>query len=99
MRDISAVICWITEQVSGARAVWFFGSRINGRARKDSDLDVIVESDAPKFTLRERVAKKRESRALFGVALDIVVVRDCDAFVKSMRIPRIEQVYIASVEK
>lgn len=95
MKDISLVICWITEQVDNIRGVWVFGSQVTGRARKNSDLDVIVESDSAKFTLSERIKLKRESKEKLGIEVDVVVVKDCAAFVKIMQITKIEQVYIS----
>lgn len=99
MKDISAAISWITEQVDNVRGIWLFGSQVTGRARKNSDLDVIVESDAAKFTLSERIKLKRESKEKFGIEVDVVVVKDCAAFVKIMQIPKIEQVYISPKEQ
>lgn len=95
MKDIFAVICWIIAQVDNVRGIWLFGSQVTGRARKNSDLDVIVESDATKFTLPERVRLKRESKEKLGIEVDVVVVKDCADFVKIMQIPKIEQVYIS----
>lgn len=94
MKGFSAVICWITGRFDNVRGIWLFGSQINGRARRNSDYDLIVETDAPSPTMAERVAMRRESKDLFGVDVDVVVVRDCAAFVKAMRISVIEQVYV-----
>ena len=57
--------------VPDAEAVYLFGSRADGRARDDSDLDIAVLGAAPLSPLR-RFEMQRELSALLGHDVDLV---------------------------
>jgi predicted nucleotidyltransferase len=61
--DYQAAVSAIREAVSGAIAVYLFGSRARGDAGRDSDVDLALLGPAPldaiaRFELQERIAAK-----------------------------------------
>lgn len=54
----------------GILEMGLFGSVASGRADSDSDVDVVVELDAPNYTHLARI--KTDLESLFGVSVDVV---------------------------
>ncbi len=82
--DLARGIAAALQPLDAVRAAWLFGSRNDGRARADSDLDLAV-AYGPTLSLDRREALRREivvvlSDALGGIGerADVVDLRDCD---------------------
>ncbi|MHB1134119.1 MAG: nucleotidyltransferase family protein [Chloroflexota bacterium] len=56
----------------GVRQLWLFGSRVRGEAMPDSDLDVLVEFEAPPSLIRFVELEYYISEQL-GVKVDLVM--------------------------
>lgn len=54
------------------KTLGIFGSYIRGEARKDSDLDLLVEIDDPKMSLLRFIALENYLSDLLGVKVDLV---------------------------
>ena len=58
----------------GIRAIGIFGSVATGRAGADSDVDIVVELDAPRYAFLARI--KTDLEGIFGRPVDVVRKRD-----------------------
>jgi predicted nucleotidyltransferase len=56
----------------GVREVWLFGSVVRGDARKESDLDILVEFDNPHLSLLEFIGLEIYLSEILGVEVDLV---------------------------
>lgn len=54
------------------KSICIFGSYVHGRARKSSDLDLLVEIDDPKMSLLRFIALENYLSDLLGVKVDLV---------------------------
>lgn len=78
MDETDRIITLIKEHVEeigsqfGVARLGVFGSRLQGQAREDSDLDVLVEFTRPTF--RNYMGLKRFLEHLIGVPVDLVSV-------------------------
>lgn len=82
----AAAICDIPH-----RRVLLFGSRISGRARATSDLDILVETDV-QLTSKQKRAIRDRTRAEFGIAADVVCVPDAQQFIQFMVVEHYREV-------
>ncbi|ASJ05803.1 MULTISPECIES: nucleotidyltransferase family protein [Thermococcus] len=58
----------------GVRHLWLFGSYVRGDARKDSDLDVLVEFEPGKKSFDSYMELKFFLEELLGVEVDLITV-------------------------
>jgi len=56
----------------GVRGLWVFGSRLQGNARPDSDLDVLVEFDDRPLSLLKFIEVENRLSDLLGIKVDLV---------------------------
>lgn len=56
-------------------ALGYFGSYARNEANKDSDVDIVFDTDAP--NLFRTVVMKQDLEALLGRSVDVVRLREC----------------------
>jgi|GEM_PF-951118 len=60
------------ERTYGVQSLWFFGSRVRGEDRPDSDLDVLVEFDERPLSLLKFIELENRLSDALGLRVDLV---------------------------
>ena len=89
--DIGALIASALSDIPSRRRVLLFGSRVLGRHREGSDLDILVETDVH-LDARQRRAIALRTLAEFGIAADVTTVTDAAKFIEFMVIEHYQEI-------